>query len=230
MKIHSKYNFGQFRKIHEQDADFNKPTYPYPKTISLALLLEHIKYILFNEKQFDPNNSDMLIFSQELKQIIGVDALHISSLRTKVKSHLQLSRILKNSKSVTKLYPPARKTSTSMVWQNDFFDNKNNLYTINEPLRECFSHLNSFDKNKRHFSMKEVGSFFGQYISENKELFFRNNNFSVCIVEGTLLGRALGVKAFHNVQRKAIVCRQLKLVKPNKISLEKKLEQIVVAL
>ena len=87
--------------------------------------------------------------------------------------------------------------------------NKEGRFLVKPDFLEFMRNVSNINPEQEVFQFTQIKRIFTRYLSQSKNLILDPRNNSVAFVEGTLLGAALGVRAFHRSQTYPLIASQL---------------------
>jgi len=204
---------------------FENKTDGYPGPYTLYEIMVILKFLIKEEKQFDANNSGMIICNPDLERVLTIKVLHITQLEELVSLLVtpippKLQKLLKSKKrQVTKTSKMCqmmeeelrRKKNepnqtlanpTQQLERQPFipYNNPASRFSFKDDLIKVMKTVPEYDQNKESFSFNEAAQLLSRYIRSNQEKLINSRNKEVAICENDLLGIAFGVRAFHRRQ------------------------------
>ena len=197
---------------------------------TLVELLTTVRNIVRDENMFDANNPEIILCSPELEKAWDMKALHISSIRNLVLSHVtkavnqhpeEKPKGFASTKSTGGDYPSMESSSpkgspliTPRTIESASITKiittcRHARFTPTPKLLKVIQFMPGTPASKTIFTYGEVMNALSQYIHLKGRSILDDRNASIALVHGDLLGSALGVKAFSRCQINRLVRAQL---------------------
>ncbi len=206
---------------HKPEKNIRHTTY-----FTTTEVTEWLKDIIFERGLYDDNNPGIVLCDKELEQALNVKALHSAETRQKVAEHLVPERHpLARTPYPTPSFHPSRRyltPTTTMENTGITLENRIPLVPFDKPIppKQLFTLRNKFlevlkhtrkmiNKDQTIFTYDEAAWIFMQYIIQQKDTLIDERHRKVVICEDDKLGAAIGVRAFHHIQRLHVVRLQL---------------------
>lgn len=188
------------------------------KSTTPFAILNTFKHIIFTEEFFDAENPAIIMPDACLEKVLKTSVIHVNAFRDLIFTHLTSSPDIdegtssiiaepgSSSQFLTLPVAPVFSCFELPSHQGQFFETTR--VKITDALRAVFRTLPGFNATQVSYLYKEVTSAMSAYIIKNKTTLFDYRNQFVCKCEGTLLGKAFGVKAFHRSQVSRLLRQQ----------------------
>jgi hypothetical protein len=207
-----------------------------PKVFKLVALLNMLKSIINNTRQFDQKNQVIILCNDDLTFALDVTALHVTQLKDYVYKQLELvsgfvPNIMldifsipfivrfsdaENSDYDNTYYEP----NPPGITDNSLADTKKpvsdvilftepDLYYMFFQLKMVLSTTPSFPQNKSFFTFQEITQLTTDYIYAKRHSLIDFRNPFVCLVSKDPLGTVFQVKAFHSTQLSYLLLRNV---------------------
>jgi len=195
---------------------------------SMCSIILSLMEIIEDDRLFDPDNPMVVICDSFLEKALNVKAFHITDLRRIIA--IQLQRIPEKNKPYflhdgceipirdfdeninTHALPSwGSQAATAVLARKTMTKTFNTFawYELSKELREVLEKPCDISKNIRYLPYGEIVNMFSYYIQQNKYKLFDPRNPLVAIVKDDPIGKALGVKAFHQKQALCLLRNQL---------------------
>lgn len=173
---------------------------------TLFTVLSALRQVISREKLYDPNNTTVIICSEQLESALDVKCLHVTEIRDVVLKQMDLLSpalaSLMNSPTVQQ-QPTTNPANPASGGQQQNGVNKfgiDDKFWVKPHFMAVLRKVVGVNPNQVVFTYREITSYLSQYILDNKAKFFDDRNIKIAHVENDPLGKAFGVKAFHRTQ------------------------------
>ena len=193
------------RQVPLQNFIFQKG--PRKDSYSLAEILTVLKNVITSEKLYDDKNPYIILCSEDLEKALDQKACHVTEVL-----NLVLCQLVKIESPSPRERSPIRtpertRRSTSIVTNVD--DTEDTKYRVKPFFLDVLHSVEGANQDKVIYSRSEAATMLSQYILAKRDTLFDSRNIKLALVEGDLLGKAFGVKAFHRDQVNTFLRSQL---------------------
>ena len=193
---------------------------------TLVELLLTLKKIIRKGRMYDERNPTVILASTDLEKALGVRACHVTEVRGLVlKQLIVLPQPMTNNKEMEEKYEEIKRSFDTLKENEEPATLVTNRITAERAgsvgamisgtalfkLKPAFQRvIQEVQENKKDiFTYGEVAALLSTYILERKEKLFDKRNIKIVHVEDDVLGRALGISAFHRSQLHNLLVSQL---------------------
>ena len=193
---------------------------------TLVRLLLTLKKIIREGRMYDEKNPSVILAPTDLEAALGVRACHVTEIRDLVLEQLTaLPQPSYSNKEMEEKHEEIKRSSDTLKKKEEAATLVTNRITAERigsvramisgtalfKLKPAFQRvIQEVQENKKEiFTYDEVAALLSTYILEKKEKLFDKRNIKIVHVEDDVLGRALGISAFHRSQLHNLLVSQL---------------------
>ena len=160
--------------------------------------------IIEEEKQYQERNPQLIICSEELKEIVKCPALHYNDLKSEVVKHLAFTHeYIDEVKDTTSHVPQSNCIKCSSWLRTD-------VYQLKSPFLELIQGMPGHVNPKRTvFTYQEISDLMCIYFYHRRDQFFRDQDDKACWIKGDPLESCFDVEGFHWKQLRPLIMAQL---------------------
>ena len=160
--------------------------------------------IIEEEKQYQERNPQLIICSEELKEIVKCPALHYNELKSEVVKHLAFTHEYIDEVKDTNSYPPQSTCIKCSSWI------RKDVYKLKSPFLQLIQGMGGYVNPKRTtFTYEEICDLICIYLYHKRDQFFQDQDDKACWIKGDPLESCFDVEGFHWKQLKPLIMAQL---------------------
>ena len=160
--------------------------------------------IIEEEKQYQERNPQLIICSEELKEIVKCPALHYNELKSEVVKHLAFTHEYIDEVKDTNSYPPQSTCIKCSSWV------RKDVYKLKSPFLQLIQGMGGHVNPKRTtFTYEEICDLMCIYLYHKRDQFFQDQDDKACWIKGDPLESCFDVEGFHWKQLKPLIMAQL---------------------
>ena len=164
--------------------------------------------IIEEEKQYQERNPQLIICSEELKEIVKCPALHYNELKSEVVKHLAFTHEYIEEVEDTKSHPPKSKCG-KCVYKQIWISNKYE-YKLKSPFLQLIQGMKGHvNPNRTVFTYEEICDLICIYLWKGRDQFFHDQDDKACWIKGDPLEACFEVETFHWHQLRPLIMAQL---------------------
>ena len=160
--------------------------------------------IIEEEKQYQERNPQLIICSEELKEIVKCPALHYNELKSEVVKHLAFTHEYIDEVKDTNSYSPQSTCIKCSSWV------RKDVYKLKSPFLQLIQGMGGHVNPKRTtFTYEEICDLICIYLYHKRDQFFQDQDDKACWIKGDPLESCFDVEGFHWKQLRPLIMAQL---------------------